>query len=70
MKWDGYKNELIMILPLKFGHTVTPMKHFSTLEEEKEVEYEFTFLFFFGNGTLNSILTHFRLSSVRFILLS
>lgn len=43
MKWDGYKNELIMILPLKFGHTVTPMKHFSTIEEEKEVEYEFTF---------------------------
>lgn len=36
MKWDGYKNELIMILPLKFGHTL--MKHFSTLEEENQEE--------------------------------
>lgn len=46
MKWDGYKNELIMILFLKFGYIVIFMKYFFILEEEKEVEYEFIFYFF------------------------
>lgn len=34
MKWDGYKNELIMILFLKFGYIVIFMKNFFILEEE------------------------------------
>lgn len=32
MKWDGYKNEFIMILFLKFGYIF--MKYFFILEEE------------------------------------